>query len=605
MALRMPTPSRHALATPIAGPVAAGRSRTIAQHRRLRAAACGMVAAALALGGVFTTASNAPGVRAATATYAYTVSHDWPAGYWRLSDRTGTTAAPTVGAAKGSYRYGPRLGWSSLLATDRTNSAVGFDGVNDDVRIPSRTILSPRWRISLEAWIQPSRLPKTGFASIVSKAGAYSLQFHGPRLEFLLVTSGVYRRLDAPSGAIRAGQVYHLVGTWDGSTQRLYVNGTLVAKRTTRGKLAANSKPVTIGSWNGREHYRGVIDEVAIYRSALSATKVRGHLNAGRNNQKPAPTPTPTPTPPPPTNDPAPSSGVRFGMAAHLMWQSLSETNADLDRMKAAGMNYVRFDTSWRNSEPSKGSYMYLDKLDQVISAVQSRGMSLTITVIETPSWANGGKGMFAPPTNPADYAHFVGMLAHRYAGRSGMVWEIWNEENDPHFWTTGPSVAQYTAMLKAAYSAIKAGDPDATVVTGGILFNDMNFLEGIYANGGGSSFDGLAIHPYSLAYAPGSTTDSYFSFKTSVPQFTAKLAAHGQASKPIWLTEMGWGTDRVSDATRATYLQQAVPIARAWPNVRGMGAYTIHQSQFPTYGLLTTSNQPTQSWNAYAAALQ
>jgi len=409
----------------------------------------------------------------------------------------------------------------------------------------------------------------------------------------VVVLNGTWRRLAAPVGTIVAGRAYHVMATWDGSTERLYVNGATVARRSAGGRISVSAMPVTIGSSNAQTHFHGVIDEVAIYAKALSPTRMSAHRLAGLGSTSVA-------TKPP---APQPNTGIALGMAAHLMWQSLSETNADLDRMRNAGMHYVRFDVSWRNSEPTKGSYLYLDKLDQVIAAVQSRGLALTMTVIETPSWANGGRGMFAPPSNPADYARFVGMLAKRYAGRTGMVWEIWNEENDPHFWTTGPNVAQYTAMLKASYDAIKAADPDATVVTGGILYNNTAFLDGIYLNGGGSSFDGLAIHPYALGNAPGSTSQPYFSFKSSVPQFTATLASHGQSGKPIWLTEMGWSTAAVSDATRATYLRDAVTIARTWPNVRGMGVYTLHQSQFPTYGLLSTSNVPTLSWNAYVAA--
>jgi hypothetical protein len=293
----------------------------------------------------------------------------------------------------------------------------------------------------------------------------------------------------------------------------------------------------------------------------------------------------------------------RFGMAAHLMWQSLAQTRADLDRMKAAGMRYVRFDLSWRNSEPVKGTYRYLDKLDSVIKEIRARSMRLTITIIETPAWANGGKGMFAPPRYMSDYARFAGVVAKRYAALSGMVYEIWNEPNDIHFWTTGVSVARYTAMLKAAYKSIRAADPDATVLGGSILANDIKFLHGIYANGGGSSFNGLAIHPYCGGRAPGDTSSQWFSFKSSVPQFKREMANHGTV-KPIWITEMGWTTDRVSDATRATYYKQAVAIARNWTGVRAMAAYTLHQSQFPGYGLLRTDGSTTASWRAYDAAL-
>jgi polysaccharide biosynthesis protein PslG len=299
----------------------------------------------------------------------------------------------------------------------------------------------------------------------------------------------------------------------------------------------------------------------------------------------------------------AEAAAPRFGMAAHLMWQSLAETRVDLDRMKAAGMTYVRFDVSWKNSEPVKGSFRYLDKLDAVIAEVQKRGMTLTMTVIETPGWANGGRDAFTPPKYSGDYGRFVGMLAKRYAARPGMVYEIWNEPNDQHFWTPGPNVVKYTQLLKTAWTFIRRADPDATVLAGSILYNDIKFLHGIYANGGGSSFNGLAIHPYALGYAPGSTANSYFSFKLSVPRFTKEMANHGQA-KPIWITEMGWSSDRVSDSTRATYFKQAVAIAKTWTNVRGMAAYTVRQSQFAQYGLIRRDGTTTASWRAYDSVL-
>lgn len=304
-----------------------------------------------------------------------------------------------------------------------------------------------------------------------------------------------------------------------------------------------------------------------------------------------------------PAETDAATSVPRFGMATHLMWQTLSQTTADLNRMKAAGMSYVRFDVSWRNSEPSPGNYQYLGKLDAIVSAIQARGMRLTLTVIETPAWANGGRGPFAPPTNPATYARFVGMLAHRYAGRAGMVYEIWNEPNDIHFWTTGPNVAQYTAMLKAAYRAIHAAAPTATVLGGAILSNDVAFLRGIYANGGGGYFNGLSIHPYCGARAPGDTSSAWFSFKLSVPEFRREMQRHGQ-DKAIWITEFGWSTNQVSDSLRARYFAQAVAIAKTWTTVRGVAAYTLHQTQFPAYGLIRPDGSTTASWRAYDAAV-
>ena len=103
----------------------------------------------------------------------------------------------------------------------------------------------------MEAWIKPSRCPPAGsFASVASKPESYSLQFNGPRLEFTIMQSSVRRRLQAPAGAISTGQAYHVVGTYDGTTQRLYVNGAEVASAPLTGAITANTNALDIGSWS-------------------------------------------------------------------------------------------------------------------------------------------------------------------------------------------------------------------------------------------------------------------------------------------------------------------------------------------------------------------
>src|SRR5204862_6786750 len=123
---------------------------------------------------------------------------------------------------------------------------------------------------SVEAWIRPASLPAVGrWASVVTKAGSYSLQFHGPRLEFTIIQGTLRRRVIAPAGTIVAGYTYHVVGTYNGVTERLYVNGRRVASGARSGRISVTRRSVTIASWNGTgERFRGVIDEVAIYRHA-------------------------------------------------------------------------------------------------------------------------------------------------------------------------------------------------------------------------------------------------------------------------------------------------------------------------------------------------
>ncbi|MFL5902187.1 MAG: LamG domain-containing protein, partial [Solirubrobacterales bacterium] len=180
------------------------------------------------------------------------------------------------------------LGQASLLPADSANRSVRFDGINDYVAIPSSSSLSPASKVSVEAWIKPNALPGAGnFASVASKPESYSLQFNGPKIEFTIIQSGARRRLQAPAGAIAVGQAYHVLGTYDGTTQRLYVNGAEVVSTPLTGGIAANSNALNIASWNGgSEPFNGTIDDLAVYTNALSAARVKAHYEAGTSTSK-------------------------------------------------------------------------------------------------------------------------------------------------------------------------------------------------------------------------------------------------------------------------------------------------------------------------------
>jgi large repetitive protein len=72
-----------------------------------------------------------------------------------------------------------------------------------------------------------------------------------------------------------------VVGTFDGSTQRLYVNGSLLVSRSQTGTASVTSNPLYLGSWSGSsEFFPGTIDEAAVYSKVLGASAVASHYNA-------------------------------------------------------------------------------------------------------------------------------------------------------------------------------------------------------------------------------------------------------------------------------------------------------------------------------------
>jgi hypothetical protein len=189
-----------------------------------------------------------------------------------------------MGTNPGVYVNAPMLGQASLLGSDKANAAAGFDGSVDQVRVTDSASLKLTSPFSLEAWIKPAALPAAGsFASVVTKENTYSIQFNGPRLEFTVIQSGSRKRLQAPAGAVVAGQTYHVVATYDGATRRLYLNGAEVINGPLTGAATTTTNPVMIATWDGRSEFlRGTVDEVAVYRTALAPARVAAHYNAGK-----------------------------------------------------------------------------------------------------------------------------------------------------------------------------------------------------------------------------------------------------------------------------------------------------------------------------------
>ena len=73
----------------------------------------------------------------------------------------------------------------------------------------------------------------------------------------------------------------HLATTYDGATLRLYVNGVQVASKAQTGSLATSASPLTIGGdpLDG-QYFKGRIDEVRVYRAALSQSEIQADMAA-------------------------------------------------------------------------------------------------------------------------------------------------------------------------------------------------------------------------------------------------------------------------------------------------------------------------------------
>jgi hypothetical protein len=271
-----------------------------------------------------------------------------------------------------------------------------------------------------------------------------------------------------------------------------------------------------------------------------------------------------------------------------IAWEPAAQMNANLDAIVAAGMTWVRADFFWDSIEQQRGQYSWT-ATDTFVQAAESRGLYVLGIADYTPSWARTGPTNKYPPTNPNDYATFVGALAQHYAPRGVHDWEIWNEPNNAAFWAPRADPLAYTRLLVPANAAIKQADPEAFVVTGGLApavsngtnIAPLDFVAAMYADGAGGNFDAVGYHPYSFPYAP-MTAESWNTFYET-PVVHALMAAHGDGAKQIWGTEVGFPTgtnaNAVSAAVQARYISAAIAQWTSWTFHGPIIFYTIRDS--------------------------
>ncbi|NJN66143.1 MAG: hypothetical protein HC884_05225 [Chloroflexaceae bacterium] len=282
-----------------------------------------------------------------------------------------------------------------------------------------------------------------------------------------------------------------------------------------------------------------------------------------------------------------------------------------LDQVAGLGVDVVRIDIHWAWIEvfgPGQAGWnpQQIERLTTFLQAAQARDIAVLAVVTETPCWASTDPARVCtatersydwryPPADPQDFAHFLTALAQEY-GDDIDYWEIWNEPNIEPFWAN-PDAAAYTALLQAAYPALKTHDPQAPVLAGSLapwngsaeVPDVLTYLDRMYAAGAKGYFDALSYHPYTDGMEPSwyDTRWPMNSYAVSVPAVRERMLQAGDTN-PIWLTESGWTTvgDDCSDCwspelptteeEQAAYLVEAVDIAQRWDYVVGYAWYEL-----------------------------
>ena len=258
-----------------------------------------------------------------------------------------------------------------------------------------------------------------------------------------------------------------------------------------------------------------------------------------------------------------PAPVVPAGVGVNIHFTRGRET--DLDLIAAAGFKFIRMDFAWSGIERNKGEYDW-SAYDELTANLEKRGLRAiyildysnalheeTITVTDKRTKTEH-KDVASPqhPESIEAFARWAGAAAKHYQGRH-IIWEIWNEPNIS-FWKPKPDVAQYIALAQATCRAVRAADPQATIVAPASSEFPWEFFEAMFASGLLQYLDAVSVHPYRpYSKSPETAAADYLRLRGLI----AKYAPADKRNLPVLSGEWGYAThDKgVSLDTQAAFI--------------------------------------------------
>lgn len=256
--------------------------------------------------------------------------------------------------------------------------------------------------------------------------------------------------------------------------------------------------------------------------------------------------------------------GVNFGAGYENAFEALPvpEQRTAMRQVKASGIGWVRIDVPFRG--PEQGW-----ETEPLVRAALAAGLQVDALITDWSSESRPDAGRLAP---------FAGQAAAHYGALGVRTYEVLNEPNLASNWGGRADPVQYGHLLTAVAKDLRAAQPDAVILTGGLgsvgsgtstgkNLDPITFLARMLPVVPRGAFDAVALHPYTFPEKPNATSPS--NAFSVVPKVESLLSHAGDASKKIWVTEYGAPTSGdagVGDGTQATMLRQAIDLNQSWP---------------------------------------
>lgn len=307
-------------------------------------------------------------------------------------------------------------------------------------------------------------------------------------------------------------------------------------------------------------------------------------------------------------------------------FRSMVAIDGLVEKAASAGADVISTSVSWATAQPTAGQRYDFRGVDRVIAAAGSRGLQVRVQVIQTPEWARDqsiGSDPWQPPRTAREldrWSRFIRDLVRHLDGGAAYL-EIWGEPNAQDTWPTGPDPQQFARLLRVSDGAAHRADPDLSVVSGGLLGNDLGFLSDLLASlgTGAPPFQMIGLHPFNEGRPPleddpslrfAGTFGEYDGTFLGYRRIEEILDRRGLSDIGIYVSEFGFSTEvqgsnlAVPDAERARYLRQTLDAVACDPRVAVFSWYYLHPTPWDpaAWTLLDASGRGNRTYRALQA---
>jgi hypothetical protein len=308
-------------------------------------------------------------------------------------------------------------------------------------------------------------------------------------------------------------------------------------------------------------------------------------------------------------------------LGAQLFWNARYEEMAQ--KMAQMGAGWARLPFSWsyierENTEPK--NYLWPSTTEDWLIRLAESNIRVILTLTDNPEWAATWPGgpIDQPYVDNSELVEFLVAVVNRWGQPPYNVkyWEIYNEPDCINEWYAangwgyfGPWPEAYAELLAAVYGPVKAADPEAQIVFGGMAYDwwdgshfSETFLDDVLQAPGGDSFDLMNFHYYPSfrpnweAYGPDILGKATY--------IQNKLGLYG-LDRPVICTEANMWSDEFhggSDELQSRYVAQLYARSMAADLEATIWFRLLDTDELGDwkYGLLNPDLSPKPSYWAY-----